>query len=86
MDVQRKQAELFIMSYHGKDQVDNAETFSTSCRFMTNFPCMVVMRPSDLDVMNYLKKLVNHFNLFFRLGSLEEFDGYRPCITYLIEL
>ena len=74
------------MSYHSKDQVDNAKNFPTSRCFMTNLASMMVMRASYLDIMNGLKKSVDDLDLFAGLGSLEEFDSNRSRITRLIEL
>ena len=74
------------MSYHSKDQVDNAENFSTSRCVMTNLACMMVVRASSLDIMNGLEKSVDDLDLFAGLGSLEEFDSNGSRITRLIEL
>jgi len=74
------------MSYHSKDQVDNAENFSTSRCFMTNLAGMMVMRASYLDIMNRLKKSVDDLDLFAGLGSLVELDSNGSRITRLIEL
>jgi hypothetical protein len=46
----------------------------------------MVMRASYLDIMNGLKKLIDDFDLFAGLASLEEFDGNRSRITCPIEL
>jgi hypothetical protein len=74
------------MSYHRKDQVDNAKNFSTPRRFMTNLAGMMVVRASYLDIMNGLKKSMDDFDLFAGLGSLEEFDSNGSRIARLIEL
>ena len=74
------------MSYHRKDQVDNAKNFSISRCFMTNLAGMMVMRASYLDIMNGLKKSVDDLDLFAGFGSLEELNSNRSCITRLIEL
>ena len=74
------------MGDHGQDQVNNAENLSTSCCFMTNLACMMVVRASYLDIMNGHKKSVDDLDLFAGLGSLEEFDSNGSRITRLIEL
>ena len=86
MSIQGEYLDLFIMGYYSKDQVDNAENSSTSRCFMTNLACMMVVRKSDLNIMNGLQKLIDNLNLLAGLGSLIELDSNRPGIARLIKL